>query len=103
MSSSPIDVGVVDAWVGNVAMATSLLCHHKDYCGKPAVHVCAGCGWHYCGEHVLRASFSQLGVVTSVVVDACHECLPHIIQQQHAQGRTLSHWRKAGHDDTPDA
>jgi hypothetical protein len=77
-------------------METSLLCLHADLRGKPAVHVCAGCQWHYCSDHFLRASFIGPGLTTPVTFDTCQACLTELIQQQHAWGRTLSHWHKRG-------
>jgi hypothetical protein len=78
------------------AVETSLLCHHEDFCGKPATHVCAGCGWHYCGDHFLRASFTGPGLPAPVVFDTCHACLALTIQQQQAWGRKLSQWHRVG-------
>jgi hypothetical protein len=77
-------------------METSLLCHHADLCVKSAAHACAGCGWHYCGDHFLRAFFTGPGVREPVVFDTCHTCLAQVILRQHRQGRELSQWHKAG-------
>jgi hypothetical protein len=76
--------------------ATSLLCHHADYCGKPAVHACASCQWHYCADHFFRASFSGPGLSVPVAFDTCQVCLVQLIEQQYRWGRKLSHWHKAG-------
>ena len=77
-------------------METSLLCHHAEFCGKQAVHVCAGCGWHYCGDHFLRAAFMGPGLTAPVTFDTCQVCLVPMITQQHGWGRTLSHRHKRG-------
>ncbi|HEV2457911.1 MAG TPA: hypothetical protein VGS80_06065 [Ktedonobacterales bacterium] len=71
---------------------TSLLCHHADLCARSAVYLCAGCGWHYCGDHFLRATFSGPELAAApVVVATCQTCLPRVVAQQHQAGRTLRH------------
>jgi hypothetical protein len=78
-------------------METSRLCHHADSCRKPATYVCAGCGWHYCGNHILQASFSGPGPsAVPLAVATCQACLAHLVAQQHHGGRMLRHWHKAG-------
>jgi hypothetical protein len=77
-------------------METSLLCNHADLCVKLAVYTCAGCQGHYCGDHFLLASFLGPGLTTAVTFDTCQACLTELIRQQHAWGRTLSHWHKRG-------
>jgi hypothetical protein len=75
-------------------MQTNLFCHSAKPCGQPAIHVCAGCQRHYCGEHFLRASFIGAGLITPVTFDTCHACMQHLMEQQHRWGRTLSQWQK---------
>jgi len=74
-------------------METSLPCH-SPRCGQRAVQSCVVCGWDFCGEHLLRASFLGSAVPVHVVLNVCPLCLEHAVQQQHVRGRDLTHWRK---------
>ena len=76
---------------------TKLLCQHVEYwCTKPALYPCVLCTGRYCGEHLLRVSFTAPGKSAPDVYDLCPQCFEIAIQQLHAKGQTLSQWRKAG-------
>ena len=76
-------------------METGLLSYHAEFCGRSAVHVCAGCQRHYCGEHFLRAFFSGPGLTTPVAFDTCQACLTQTVTQQQSWGRKLSYLDRA--------
>lgn len=78
-----------------VAMEMRVPCHSAG-CGQRAVSAsCVGCGWRYCGEHLLRASFVG-PQVPRVVLNVCQQCVEFVVQQQHARGLELSQWSKVG-------
>ena len=80
-----------------VSAVTSRLCHHvESWCTRPATHMCVDCAQRFCGEHILRATFTGPGLSVPAVLTICPECLDLAIQQERILGRTLSQWRKMG-------
>ena len=72
---------------------TNLLCHSAG-CSQQADSICVVCVRSFCADHLLRASFVGPWLSTPAVFAHCQMCLEPLVQQQHAQDRKLSHWRK---------